>query len=206
MSAVLLLAALIAAVCDWWSVSTQRQNVEQLAKPLVMLCLIAAVLVSSDLDFLVRVFVLGALSLGLAGDVFLLPQYDRFLAGLASFAVGHVLFIAAFLQYSLERSGLFLGAAVGLVLVSTLGRRIVAATRGSALHVPVMAYIAIIAVMVLTGIGTPSRVIAVGSALFAASDALLGWDRFVAVRDDRRVWVHVMYHLGQTAIVAGLVT
>ncbi|NOX30743.1 MAG: hypothetical protein GXP35_11965, partial [Actinobacteria bacterium] len=62
----------------------------------------------------------------------------------------------------------------------------------------------VIGIMLIVGVGTGHLLIALGALLFVASDTLLATDRFVVPRSDRRMWVHVLYHLGQISIVAGL--
>ena len=44
-----------------------------------------------------------------------------------------------------------------------------------------------------------------GAALFYASDALIGWERFVEARDGGHLAVMVTYHLGQILLVLSLV-
>lgn len=202
---ILVLAALGAALVDWWAVHRARDTVEAVAKPIVLTMLLFAVVVdaSSGAQWAVAT----GLALSLAGDVFLLPVVDRFIAGLASFLLAHLAFIAAFAG-SLDASttsgrlSLVFGAGLALVMCFTLGRRIISATRldDAAMVKPVAAYIAALSVMLFVGIGTASLVAALGAALFAMSDAVLGWNRFVAPLAHGRLLTHVPYHLGQTFI------
>ena len=84
-----------------------------------------------------------------------------------------------------------------------VGRPIERSLRGDALHLPVIAYIAVSGAVVMTGAGTGRALIVLGTLAFAASDGLLGADRFLEPARDRRVWVHVLYQLGQAGIVLG---
>ena len=196
------LLALCIAFVDWWSVRTGRGAVEQVAKPLVMVALIVGALGAVDAPTLVRLLVVGGLVLGLVGDVALLPRFDKFVEGLAAFLVGHVLYAVAFLLVG-ATGWLALGAVVAAIAIAAIGPTIVAASPDK-LRLPVTAYVAVIGAMVALGIGTGRPLLGLGAAIFAASDALLGHDRFVTPRGDRRMWVHVMYHLGQGLLVVGV--
>jgi len=70
--------------------------------------------------------------------------------------------------------------------------------------VPVGAYIGVIAGMVAVAIGTGEPLLGLGAVVFALSDALLGHDRFVTPEADRRVVVHMLYHVGQMGFVVVL--
>ncbi len=54
--------------------------------------------------------------------------------------------------------------------------------------------------MVVGGMGTGSVVAASGAILFALSDAVLGWNRFVKALTHGRLLTHIPYHLGQGLI------
>ncbi len=197
------LLAALAAGADWTAVRTGRARLEAVAKPSVMLALIGLA-ATADLEPAgVRPWIVTALVLGLAGDLALLPQVDRFIVGLGSFLVGHLAYVVAFtLMWDL--GPLLAAGVVGLVvLLAWFGRPIERSIRGSSLHVPVLAYIAVTCTVIVAGSGTGRWVIAAGAVAFALSDGLLGSDRFVSSRPERRVWVHVLYHAGQAAIVAG---
>lgn len=199
----LLCIALLIAFIDWWSVATNRASIEAVAKPLVMVALIPAAL-ATDQPADVRWLIAGGLVCGLVGDVLLLPRLDNFIGGLASFLVGHALYVAAFVVLGSTRSLIGLGIVVAGLVGWVIGRPVVAAVSGSKLALPVLLYFITISAMVVTGIGTGITFIAAGAVVFALSDGLLGTDRFVSERGDRRVWVHMLYHLGQMGIVAGI--
>jgi uncharacterized membrane protein YhhN len=197
-------ASLAIALVDWWSVAKKRPDIESLAKPLVMVPLIVAALVTSaepgDVGWLLAAGLVG----GLVGDVMLLERFDRFIVGLGAFLVGHLLYVVAFVRVGIDVVPLVAGTVVAGAVMTVAGRPILGGVDGSRLRRPVEAYMATIAMMVATGIGTGRPVAALGAICFALSDALLGHDRFVASRPDRRVVVHLLYHLGQWGIVIGL--
>ena len=70
---------------------------------------------------------------------------------------------------------------------------------------PVIAYIAVSGAVVLSGAGTGRALIVFGTLAFAASDGILGADRFLEPARNRRMWVHVLYQLGQAGIVLGAI-
>jgi uncharacterized membrane protein YhhN len=212
---VLLLLTAVLAVLDWVAVGTGRVRVEAAAKPAVMVGLIAVtvgvLLAGPDDGALplgrgVRVGVLVGLLAGLAGDLLLLPQVDRFVPGLVAFLVGHLGYTAAFLGHGLHTGGTLVGAAVAAGLVLAVGLPILRAVRRDrpALAVPVGCYLAVTGLVVTVALGSGPAAARLGALLFAGSDAVLGWARFVRPVPGGRLLVMVPYHLGQALIVLGL--
>lgn len=197
--------ASLAAAVDWWAVWTDRDRVEQLAKPAVMVALLGAVLVS-DLQGWARGWMVVALAAGLAGDVFLLPAIDAFVAGLGSFLVGHLAYMALAAVVGIEGGWLAGGLVLATGLVATVGTTIVEAVRPSRLAGPVTSYVVVLGLSTAMLVGTGSALLASGACLFATSDALLGWDRFVAQRPDGRVAIHATYQLAQLLLTVGAIT
>lgn len=191
-------------IIDWWSVGNHRQRIESIAKPAVMIGLLG-VAITADLDTTTRPWIVAALLCGLVGDIALLPQVDRFVGGLVAFLVGHLAYSVAFTTLWSPSAWLVVGAAGVAALIWTVGRPIERTLRGSALHLPVLAYIAVTALVVVTGAGTGRVLIIVGTLAFAASDGLLGTGRFLHPKRDLRVGVHVLYQVGQAAIVLGTI-
>lgn len=196
------------ALVDWWAVAARRRRVEYVAKPGVMVWLIGAALAidPGGSSWTSALFVL-ALIFSLAGDVFLMLEEERFIAGLASFLVAHVAYVAGLAATELAGAGrLTVGAAVVVVGAALLGRRITSAARDTdpALVAPVALYVVVISAMVASAIATGIAVAVAGAGLFYASDALLAWNRFVAPMRHGRVAVIVTYHLGQALLVASL--
>lgn len=199
----LLMFALGVALIDWLAVHLDRQRIETVAKPLVLIALIAAVVYDDPTT--TGWLIVAALTFSLIGDVLLLPLFDRFLGGLAAFFASHLLYVAAFVgSWSLSdaqsRSQLFAGVSVALALWLLIGRRIIAGSEadGSSMGMPVRAYILVLSAMVIAGFGVGSAVLALGALFFALSDGVLGWNRFVAELAHGRIATHVLYHLGQT--------
>jgi uncharacterized membrane protein YhhN len=148
-----------------------------------------------------------ALVFCLAGDVFLMLPQDLFVPGLASFLLGHVLFIAAFVA---ERGddplwGLTIAAAVVALAISAGPVLRGAVAQDTRLRVPVLAYMAVIGTMLATS-ALPSNWIAIaGAATFVLSDSILARNRFVKPFAHAHLATMVTYHAALALIVASLV-
>lgn len=202
--------ALAAAVLDWRAVATERRRLERLAKPATLVALIGLAATLEPATPAARPWFLAALAASLAGDVLLLPP-GRFVAGLAVFLAAHLAYLGGFLTHPVSLAGMATGLAWALVLAVVIGRRIVrGAGERAGLAAPVVAYLGAILAMavVATGSGTLA---AAGAWLFVASDAALGWDRFVATpavgpaaAARRRLASIVPYHVGQLLLTLSL--
>ena len=208
----LLALTLVIALADWIAVATDRRPVEYALKPATMVALAAVVLALELPGGQLRWWYLAAIVMSLAGDVFLmLPDSAMnpelaFVAGLASFLVAHVLYVVGMALLGVSGGWLAVGAVVALLVIATAGRRIVVGARATdrRLFAPVMAYVAVIAVMIATSFGTGIVVGIVGALLFGFSDSVIGWSRFLKDFPHSRVVVMVTYHLGQVGLVLAL--
>ncbi len=204
----LLAATLGFALADWWATWTQRPNVRHVTKPATLVFLIGVAVTLTPADPTIRTWMVIGLVLSLAGDVFLMLPERWFVAGLASFLLGHLAYIVG-LQLA-PRSWVW--TAVGMVViaiaVAAIGRRIVqsvAAGDQRDMVGPVIAYLVVISAMVVSAFGTAAPWAIVGASLFYASDATLAWNRFLEQRRFGPLGVMVTYHLGQMGLVAWLV-
>lgn len=212
----LLAIAAIAAVIDWvavWVDGPRSRAVERVAKPLVLLALLAVALAwptGTGDDAAVRPWLVAALAASLAGDVLLLPP-GRFIPGLVAFLLAHLAYLVAFAQLPGSVSWLVVGVVLAVVVVATVGRVVLGAARRIGLVAPVAVYLVAICGMAIaaTRTGVPAAI--VGAWLFVASDAMLAWGRFRVPSPGSprgaarlRVAVMVTYHLGQVLLVAAL--
>lgn len=206
-AALLLALALAVAVGDWIAVHRGNRPGEYVAKPLTMVLLIAAALALDPVDPAVRLALVIGLSCSLIGDVCLMLPRNLFVAGLASFLVGHLAYIVGFQLRGQTGLWFVLGLAVVLAAVVVVGTRIVRAVRAGdeALAVPVTAYLAVISVMVASAFGTTNGFAIVGALLFYVSDALIAWNRFVQPYPWGRLAIMTTYHLGQLGLVLSLI-
>ncbi|TPG16322.1 lysoplasmalogenase [Pedococcus bigeumensis] len=206
-----LAAVAVAAPLDWWSVAVRGRRREWVLKPLVLVLLIVTAWLLGAPDSTAGWWLLAALGLSLVGDVALLSDSDpRFVVGLGSFLVAHLVFVVAFAHLGMPRADLGLvglGLVVGMAVV--VGRRVVPAARaegGPALAGAVAAYMIVIGAMVVTAWATGHPVVALGATVFMVSDAVLALDRFVTARRFGSLAVMVTYHLGQVLIVLGVLS
>jgi alkenylglycerophosphocholine/alkenylglycerophosphoethanolamine hydrolase len=192
----LLIATALAAVTNWWSRVAHSDRVELWAKPLTTVLVICLALVSGAPVSQIAVAVV-ALSFCLLGDIALMPAVDNFILGLASFLLGHLVFIVLFVQYGLHRPTLAGLALLALVMmVTTVGRIIVlsAGRRQPKLQLPVAAYLVVISAMAVFGWSTGLGWVIAGTTLFVLSDAILGWGEFVKDRPWMSLAIMVTYH------------
>ena len=150
-------------------------------KPLTVAAIIGLAFVHGLPDNPYRWWIVIGLLLSLVGDVFLMLRPARFQAGLFSFLVAHLAYVNAF-GHRAEHLHLAAGltaTAAGFIMLALLWPGL------KALKWPVVIYVAAIVAMVTTAtsaaleVPSPGRLAAaVGSALFLASDACIGFSRF----------------------------
>lgn len=206
LSSALLALAAASAIGDWAAVARDNRRVEHIFKPLTLVLLILVAITIAPADATVRWLFVGALVCGLVGDVLLM--LDRFVPGAAAFLVGHLFYIAAFLQVPLNPVSI-LGALIPVgALIATAGRRISAgaARKSPLLGRIVLAYQVVLCAVFVLAVGSGNPWAIGGAALFAASDTMLGWNRFVSGFPGARVVIHVTYHLGQALLVVSLLS
>lgn len=161
-----------------------RQRQIFLFKPLTTtLIILLALLAPRPEPPLYQVAIVVALLFSLGGDIFLMLPQDRFVFGLASFLVAHLVYIVAFSLRTPELLtvwGIIPLLLYGAGMVVYLWPGIKPALRG-----PVLIYIIAILVMAWRAgeqwaqVGTtPALLALVGSLFFAASDSLLAINRF----------------------------
>jgi len=136
----------------------------------------------------------------------MLPR-ERFVGGLSAFLVAHICYVVGFWTHGPGPVPLVGAALIVTAAMGALARRILTAVRRQdrSLVVPVAAYMVVIAAMVTTALAVGNPAAALGAVLFAGSDAMIAWDRFVGSFAGAGVWIMVTYHLGQAALVASLV-
>ena len=204
--------AAVFAIGDW--VSRARppadawRRLEYVCKPGALAALaVAAVLLDpvAGAGSRQRWFV-AALVCSLAGDVLLMLPREQFVGGLSAFLVAHVCFLAGFWTRGPGLAALLVAALVVAVAIGSLARRILPQVRrrDRALVPPVAVYMAVIGAMVATAVATGNPLAGAGAVLFATSDSMIAWDRFVGPFAAAPVWIMVTYHLGQAALVGSL--
>ncbi|MBW2402134.1 MAG: lysoplasmalogenase [Deltaproteobacteria bacterium] len=140
----------------------------------------------------------------LAGDVFLMLPSDRFLPGLASFLVAHLLYIAAFSQ--IEGFQLSLSALAPFALASAALLRLLW-PHLAGMQIPVLVYVVVIVTMgwqataQWSSVGETWALLAlVGAIFFTISDAALALNRFRAAFASAPATILSSYYLAQWLI------
>ncbi|MGG4487985.1 lysoplasmalogenase [Metabacillus idriensis] len=169
-------------------------------KPGTMLLIIGIACMNLNGAGVFGILVVCGLLFSLAGDVFLMLPADRFLQGLISFFIAHVLYTAAFIfEWGDAESHSIIW--VVLILIAFLFFRLlfkgVKEKGGTAMIAAVSLYITVITMM--TGMSFISgQVLIITAALFFyLSDAVLAWDRFRRSLKYRDYMVMSTYFLAQ---------
>jgi uncharacterized membrane protein YhhN len=174
-----------------------------------MVLLIGLAVSIDGVDGSVRVWFVAALVLSMLGDVFLMLPRDLFVAGLASFLLAHLAFIAGLWVDGVATGRFAAGVVLAAVAVALVGLRIIRAVRAGEhpeLAFPVGAYMTAISLMVASAIGTGEVLAVGGAALFFCSDALIAWERFVRPQTWHRLGIIVTYHAAQAGLTLSLLS
>ncbi|MBE3040048.1 MAG: lysoplasmalogenase [Chloroflexi bacterium] len=224
LTTLLFIAVLAVAVADWVAVAKGWKKIETIAKPMTMVLLFGYLALAGGFGATPLIYFGLGIFFSLAGDIFLMISYARFsnrwfLPGLAAFMLAHMAYIIGLNMPFGEPSPLW-AIGIGIILAMTAGRilrRILAGVREKGLRrlvVPVMAYGMVITLMLLSAILTIYRVdwktsasglVCLGAILFYFSDIILAWNKFVKPVRNGRVMNMAAYHLGQIALIAGVV-
>lgn len=208
--------ALTLMAVDWVATGFKRKRLRFFTKPAALAVLILWFSLLGGWRGTLVWFGLG-LVFSLLGDIFLLRADRAFLLGLSAFLMGHLCYIIGFNASPIHWNAmLWLPAAGVAVLAFFIGRHILRGLkRGpgySRLKYPVLAYMTVIALMLLSALvcfyrtdwPLPAAALSAGgAAFFLASDTILASDRFVRQRWWAATTLMVTYHLGQVLIVAG---
>jgi uncharacterized membrane protein YhhN len=195
---------------DWIAKVRRDRRLEYVCKPATMVALIAAALALDPVADAQtrRGWFVAALVLSLAGDVLLMlddERRDLFVPGLAAFLLAHVCYVVGFWTDGPSGFALAVAAVIVVALVSPFATRILAALRNEpTLRIAVAAYVAVILTMVTTALATGNVLAGVGATLFAVSDTMIAWNRFVQPFEGADLAIMVTYHLGQAGLVASL--
>ncbi|MDX3800841.1 lysoplasmalogenase [Streptomyces sp. AK04-3B] len=189
----------LAAAVDLLSLAFGFEPGHAVAKPLLMPLLAAWAALRGAPRLLVA-----ALLCGWGGDTLLLFDADAaFLAGMASFAAGHVCYLVLFTRVGRSRAGALLLApcyAVALITTVVLLRPDLPAE----LRLPVAVYSTLLTAMACTATARLGPVAGAGGALFLLSDTLIAtgvahWPQ--PPRPD--LWIMLTYIAAQFLLVRG---
>lgn len=203
-----LVAAALVAAADWWAVATGRRPVEVVTKPAVIGLLIGLALTLSPESGAQWLLFVGALIASLVGDIALLGSPRWFVLGLAAFLAAHACYVIGLLiEPGVPDTPLF-GFLVVVPVALLYGTRIVrgaAARHGRVLATAVATYLVAISATVVAAGVSGDAVARIGAIALLASDAILGWNRFVDHLPAGRLLTRIPYHAGQALMVLSLV-
>ncbi len=206
-SYVLLALAVVMSVINWFSVARENSTLEYISKPAAtaaFLAMVATLDVTHNASWGWRI---AAFAFCIAGDVFLMLPKDAFIPGLASFAVGQILFTVSFATGETTASRLVIGLVVAIPLAAVLARRFVTAISSSGhkeLVLPVCVYMVVISAMAVGAIGSGNAAAIAGALIFMASDSLIAETRFVKTQAWHSVGIMVTYHMALTGLAVSI--
>lgn len=199
-------AAALAIASAPWALAQPWLNV--VFKPLATLGVIAYAWPRGRETPLLRRWILAGLVLSLAGDVALLWPQQGFLPGLVSFLLAHLAYLVGFTRVQ-RLAGLWRPFVFYAVVAGTILALLWPGVPG-ALRLPVAVYVVALATMaaqaaVLWQAGAArGAVLALGGALFVASDALLATNKFAGPLPLSGLWILVTYWSAQWCIATFL--
>lgn len=213
-----LLAALALAVLQALALYRRWFPLEVIAKPGVMISLFAWLLLSVGLDD-ARLWFGAGILLSLVGDVLLMISLDRFfLGGLIVFLLAHIAYIVGF---NIPIPGINFFGIVFAVFIGLGGARIIRlildrlpASGQGHMRLPILVYSAVISVMLLSAMmklvdvswnANAAALAAAGAFFFYLSDIILAWNKFVSPIQHGRIYNIGAYHLGQIALITGVI-
>ncbi len=178
-------------------------------KPLTTaLIILLALLAPLPTNSLYKWLILAGLLFSLAGDIFLMLPRDRFVAGLISFLIAHLVYIVAF---SLEADWLLSSWGIAPLLYGVLMSAVLLPGLKGKLKIAVMLYILVILAMAWRAlewwaqISSASSALALAGALFfVASDSALALNRFRRPFHSAQAIVLSTYYLAQWFIALSI--
>jgi uncharacterized membrane protein YhhN len=203
MPVVLTILAVVSAALHIRAEYGGRRSGVYVFKPLTVGFIIAIALWSQSSAY--KYLIVAGLLFSLAGDIFLMLPSDRFIAGLVSFLIAHIFYIAAFTIDGAAGSLSFL-AAIALLAYGGLMLRLLFPFLGR-MKAPVIIYMLVILLMVwqaanrFVSLGTTTGLLALaGACLFAASDSLLALNRFRSPFRSAQFLILTTYYFAQWLI------
>ncbi len=215
---ILLIAAFVFSMLNLLAVAKNWLRLEYIAKLAVMLALFFWLWTSTGLNGPLLWFGLGIL-LSLLGDMLLTISLDGlFLAGLVAFLLAHAAYVIGF---NIPVPGMSVWGIALAVIIGVGGARVIrriidplAAKGQGHMRMPILVYSIMISLLVLSAMlkltdvnwkAEAALLVSAGAFLFYISDIILAWNKFVAPVPYGRIYNIAAYHLGQIALIAGVV-
>lgn len=202
---------------NWVSVWYGWRASNYASKALVIVAMLAWLLLSAGTGGVSLWFAAG-LFFSLIGDVLLLLSARYFLFGVSAFLLTHICYLIGFFisPPQLNPAALFLALfclSIWVFVYAMIRRWVSSNAAYYRMLRPLAAYSLAICGMVGAALLTLTRadwrpeaagLATSGALLFLFSDLLLAYDRFALPVPAARLWKRVTYHLGQLAIIAGV--
>lgn len=207
----LIVAILVTGVIHLATLSMDSTVLHWIFKLLPMALIIVLAVSSQPADKfrMYKILVVIGLIFSIAGDAFLLKNGNQwFMFGLSSFLVGHLLYVAAMIR-RWEFSFLAMLCVIPIGIYSWLigwhlHNGIMANSGQSDLWLPVAVYVGVISAMCWTAIMSRNWHASVGATLFAASDSILAWNKFVGAVPASGIWIMLTYFAAQLFIAGSI--
>lgn len=177
--------------------------------PMALIIVLAVSSQPADKLKMYKVLVVIGLIFCIAGDAFLLKNGSQwFMFGLSSFLVGHLFYVAAMIRrWEFSFLALLCVIPIGAyswLIGGQLHNGIMANSGQSDLWLPVAIYVSVISVMCWIAIMSRNWHAAVGAVLFAASDSILAWNKFVSIVPASGFWIMLTYFTAQLLIAGSI--
>lgn len=209
------IAFLFLALLHLYAVYANLPNLRFFSKPLICISLIFILYKETGLKKNIEKLVAVGLFFGCLGDIFLMMNENMFVAGLASFLIGHILYVIAFSKQTsakaLSKHKSYILIAGILASFSYYLYNILKPSLGP-LKIPVILYIIVIAAMAFFAYtrryqtNTLSFIIClIGALLFIFSDSILALNKFVAYLANSGLYIMSSYILAQYFITLGII-
>lgn len=187
----------------------EKWGLTYIFKPLTMLLIMGLLIGYGDLSNIYSQWILAGLSISMVGDVFLMLRPQKFIAGLVSFLVAHVLYVIAF--YLGVRGNQISWYAMAMIPFGLMYFVFLSRYLGS-LRIPVAGYFIAISAMLffasalfLIEMSLMAKLALMGAILFAVSDGILAYRKFVKPIKYGQFYVMSTYFSAQTFIALSTV-
>jgi uncharacterized membrane protein YhhN len=205
LTAILTALVFSSAILTIFTAYHDRRRTHYLFKPLTIIFIILIALESKfPTSSFYKYAIIAGLLFSLAGDIFLMLPRDRFTAGLISFLIAHLFYIAAF--WSESGRALSIRAVIPFLIYGSLMLRMLWRDLGK-MRLPVLIYMLVILMMGWTATsrmmvtGERGSMLAfTGALLFIASDSMLAIDRFKGRFKGAQAYILTTYFAAQWLI------
>ena len=184
MSKYIIIGIIISACLFIWFDLKNNKSFKYLFKPLTTILIIGLATIQEPGDYnQYKFLIISGLIFSLVGDIFLMLPSDKFVQGLSSFFIAHVLYIIAFSSGNGPYYELIL--VLPALVYSSIFLWILLPKTGK-LTIPVILYSAVLLVFLWQATGrfyyltnTSATYVLLGAILFVISDSILGYSKFI---------------------------